>query len=1078
MSNLGRIKAGGAEVEVILKDQQFQRAIRHVEYRMRQLKTSLPSFSLTRPIVGFRQMTKAVDLLGRSIKTLGDRIKVVANAFQAVGRSFIAGGIAGLFAVALPTKEYIAFSDQMQILRAVSGATADEMERLVAQARGLGKTTSFSPQEVGAGQVELARGGFSPQEIEDSTSSILSLAKATNTDLAVAGNTGIRIVRGFNLEASEMGHVVDVVAATVNGSAQVIEDYADAIKLVGSIASETGTSLEEASAIIGLLADNGIKGTLAGTGLRRILLNLASPVQQQQFESLLQSFGKISPTFKTAEGDLRPLLDIFDELNVVTADLGSAEKIAAFEQLFGRGTNAALKLSSATQRVRELAKFLGTDIDGVAAKIAEVMDARIGGAFRRMRSAIQDTWLAIGAALEPVLSGLFDIGSQLTLMVNDFVSASSWMVAAFAAIAVGAVLAGGSLLALGLSIGFVGFVISGLGAVLQAVGVILGALSSPLGLVGLALATAATGFLTFTETGRNGMKFLQDAVLGSVARIKDSLGGVFDAISAGDAGLAFRIVADTAQAEMLRLQGFLDANFGGMIDWFRETFSADGAASIAQMFTEPFTTAFADISQAVAPLWQSFTDSISNASKAVGDAQDAMASRVADSWMSVTDTLSVVSAAFHGFFQGLHEAYVAPIGPLNDEVDNLLSPIVSLFRAVSGGINSSFDPGIAKLNDEIDGMAMSARNAMGVVIEFGHAVDAAVVQLFSDTWANIKTIFSGLDGLLRFAMGPFDDWLDDTVNDVNSELGGMVNNVLGWFTGLASGIVDSIYSIVSPVAEVTRTIFGGMYSAGVWAFGSLGRFFAAIFEQFMGIMFNFGVFVELLWGNIVEYFNDAFGGIGTDFARAVDGMFGSWASFIGGIKKLWAAVGTYLLQSIMYIVDALAGIVDYFTEILGFNLDLQASTKAAQGHINQGLQDRFDAIEAEAGARKRQSDDKRARKERQNKLDLGEVELRLQEARLEAKEAYEKKLAKIAQAEVLKQRFDPSGNPNEAGDVDAEGSETVKKQIGAIGSFNIAALNRIGFGSSFEKQSIDLAKQTAKHTKEVAENTRKAIKAT
>ena len=168
------------------------------------------------------------------------------------------------------------FEHTMSEVKAITGTTGKEFDALRDDALRLGAATKFTSEEVGKLQVAYGRLGFSPQEIVDATEATLDLAAATGEDLAKAADVAGSTVRGFGLDAKETQRVVDVMAASFNRTALGLDNFAEAMKYVAPVAKQAGLSVEQTTALLGTLADAGIRGSSAGTALRKIITDLGT----------------------------------------------------------------------------------------------------------------------------------------------------------------------------------------------------------------------------------------------------------------------------------------------------------------------------------------------------------------------------------------------------------------------------------------------------------------------------------------------------------------------------------------------------------------------------------------------------------------------------------------------------------------------------------------------------------------------------------------------------------------------------------------------------------------------------------
>ena len=192
-------------------------------------------------------------------------------------------GFAAVAAAAMGVKKV--FSDLIGInkqfeqshanLAAVMGKTRGETEALATQAKQLGATTQYTAMQILDLQTNLARLGFTEQEILNSTKAVQALATATNADLGEAANLAGAALRGFGLDASEMDRVASVLAVSTSKSALSFDKLATAIPIVAPVAKQFGFSIEDTVTMLGKLSDAGMDASMAATATRNIFLKMA-----------------------------------------------------------------------------------------------------------------------------------------------------------------------------------------------------------------------------------------------------------------------------------------------------------------------------------------------------------------------------------------------------------------------------------------------------------------------------------------------------------------------------------------------------------------------------------------------------------------------------------------------------------------------------------------------------------------------------------------------------------------------------------------------------------------------------------
>lgn len=265
------------------------------------------------------------------------------------------------------------FEAQMSTVKALTDSTGDGFNKLRDDALQLGAATKFTATEVAKLQTEFARLGFSTSEILSATKATIALATATGEDLAKSTVVVGSAIRQFNLPASEANHIADVMAGAFNKTALALDDFGEAMKYVGPAAAAANLTFEQTSSLLGILADSGVKGSQAGTSLRRILTDLAKdgrPLSERLRElasrgiSLQNSFDDIGRIASTSLLVLEKGVDRIDPLSRAFANLtGEAERVAAIMQdnlqgdvtkLTASFNNLVLALSGVTSTLRPI----------------------------------------------------------------------------------------------------------------------------------------------------------------------------------------------------------------------------------------------------------------------------------------------------------------------------------------------------------------------------------------------------------------------------------------------------------------------------------------------------------------------------------------------------------------------------------------------------------------------------------------------------------------------------------------------------------------------------------------------------
>src|SRR5574344_1476153 len=302
--------------------------------------------------------------LERGLKQAQTKIRNFGNTLTTAGKSMVTVATIAAAPFAFATKTFADFDDQMRMVKAVTGATEKEFKSLTDVAEKLGRETSFTAKQVADGMTAMGRMGFNAKEIEAAIPAVLNLSRATGTELAKAAEIAANNMRVFGIESGKMSEVSDILTATANGSAQTLTDLAEGLKMAGPQAAAAKDSIVNVSGALGVLANMGIKGSLAGTALRKAYSQFANlKVQKKLAEFNISTVDR--------NGNLRAMPDIMADIARAMNTMPSARKLAFAEEIFDlRGSLAGLQLGGNIDQLNDFIRMLH-NCDGTAAAPAE-----------------------------------------------------------------------------------------------------------------------------------------------------------------------------------------------------------------------------------------------------------------------------------------------------------------------------------------------------------------------------------------------------------------------------------------------------------------------------------------------------------------------------------------------------------------------------------------------------------------------------------------------------------------------------------------------------------------------------------
>lgn len=341
---------------------------------------------------GFDKITKSGESISKVGSTLTSRVTLP---------------LVGLGAAAV--KVGMDFEAQMSRVKAISGATGADFEKLKNQALDLGAKTAFSANQCAEGMENLASAGFNTNEIMEAMPGLLDLAASSGEDLANSSEIATGTLRGFGLEASQAGHVADVLARNAADTNAAVADTGEAMKYIAPVAHAMGLSLEEVTASIGLMANANIKGSQAGTTLRAALTRLAKPTRAAS--NVMQDLG-----FNAfdSHGKLLPLNEIIGRLQKSTKGLTDKQKEAAIATIFGQESMSGMLtlIDAGPEKLEKLTNSLKHS-DGAAKEMAETMQDNAKASIEQAGGALETAAIKIETVAAPTIKSVADAVGKL-----------------------------------------------------------------------------------------------------------------------------------------------------------------------------------------------------------------------------------------------------------------------------------------------------------------------------------------------------------------------------------------------------------------------------------------------------------------------------------------------------------------------------------------------------------------------------------------------------------------------------------------------------------------------------------------
>lgn len=293
----------------------------------------------------------------------------------------------------------MAFDSAMSQVAATMGVSTDEIGELREFAKEMGATTAFSANQAAEALNYMALAGYDAQKSMSMLPTVLNLASAGGFDLARASDMVTDAQSALGLTTEQTTTMVDQMAKTASKSNTSVEQLGDAMLTIGGTAKFMAGGTDRLQTVLGLLADNGIKGSEAGTHLRNMLLKLSSPTKDGA--AALENLGvKVFD----AEGNMRDMRDIMLDLGGAMDGLTQEQRVQAISDIFNARDLSAVNalLGTSKERWDELGGSI-LEAQGAAEQMAQTQLGNLAGDITLLKSAAEGAKIEFSEGISPAI---------------------------------------------------------------------------------------------------------------------------------------------------------------------------------------------------------------------------------------------------------------------------------------------------------------------------------------------------------------------------------------------------------------------------------------------------------------------------------------------------------------------------------------------------------------------------------------------------------------------------------------------------------------------------------------------------
>lgn len=359
----------------------------------------------------FRETVEEARRLREEAEETGDALNDAAGKgsggftiFKGVVADLISNGIQQLIGA---TKDFIKetikvgadFDSSMSEVAAISGATGDELQALRDTAKEYGKSTVFSASESADALKYMALAGWDANQSIDALPGILNLAAASGMDLGAASDMVTDYLTAFNMEADQAAYFADTLAYAQSNSNTTAEQLGEAYKNCAASLNAAGQDMETTTALLSSMANQGLKGSEAGTALSAVMRDMTSKMEDGAIK-----IGDTAVAVTDAEGNFRDLTDILKDVESATDGMTDGQRASALQATFTeeslKGMN--LMLNAGIGEAEDFEKAL-RDSTGTAQDMADTMNDNLNGDMKNFQSQLEGVRIELYEKLEPAL---------------------------------------------------------------------------------------------------------------------------------------------------------------------------------------------------------------------------------------------------------------------------------------------------------------------------------------------------------------------------------------------------------------------------------------------------------------------------------------------------------------------------------------------------------------------------------------------------------------------------------------------------------------------------------------------------
>lgn len=706
---------------------------------------------------------------GTKLQTLGGQIENVGNKLIPISATITGIGVAGV-------KVASDFEKAMSGVQAITGATGEDFEKLRETAINLGATTSFSSGEVAEAMTEMAKAGWSTNQIIEGMAGVLDATAASGENLGSVATIVADAITGFGLSAKDSAVVADLMTQAANSGTIGITDLGESYKYISPMAQSMGLSIQDVTTALSAMSMAGIKGSQAGTSLRTVLANMAKPSN-----TVANAMDDLGISITNSDGSFKSLDEIIKIMHTSFSGLTDDQKAYYATALAGKeGMSGLLSLLNLSQAEYDELSASMNNCSGIAGETAAVMQDNLQSKIEQMGGALESLAIKLADYVIPFLTSLVE---KITSAIDAFTNLNPGIQKAVLIIG-GIVAAAGPLLII------IGKVISAVGTIMTIVPKIAGVintvktafmalnttmLANPIFLIIAAIAALVAAFIYLWNNCDGFRQFwidlwenVKQVAMVVWEAIKNFFAAVWEAIKS-----IFTTVFEIIKTLVTTYFNFYKTIIETVFNVIKTVISTAWEA-----IKGIFTTVFNVIKTIVTTqfnIYKTIIETVLNVIKTV----------VTNVWNTIKTVISTVMNAIQTVFSTIWNA-----------IKTIISAVVSGIKALITG--------------DFEGVKNAITTIMNTIKNTISTIWNTIKNTFSTVLSSIKTgvsnVFNGILSAIKNAMSNVFNAVKDGFSKVKGHITGLASQALTWGKDLVMGLVNGIKSCIGAVGDAVKSV--------------------------------------------------------------------------------------------------------------------------------------------------------------------------------------------------------------------------------------------------------------------------------